>query len=157
MKLANISFNILIVLLLVLWIPVAIDKIINFSNFQNGILRQPFSNNVAYLAIYFLPMLEIATIVLLIINRLRQYGLFLSSLLMTIFTFYVALALIGTWKKLPCGCGSVISGLSWSEHLWFNIFFLFISIIGLILSFKINDTTSCIKKYKSKNRININK
>jgi len=143
----KITYHIIIILLLLLWIPVTIDKILNFSSFQSGILRQPLSTNVANLAIYTLPVLEVLTIVLLLINRCRQLGFLLSSLLMTIFTFYVGLALIGTWEKLPCGCGSVISGMSWPEHFWFNITFLLISIIGMILSFKFkNDNLPLLSK-----------
>lgn len=145
----KITYYIIITLLLLLWIPVTIDKIINFSSFQSGILRQPLSSNVANLAIYTLPVLEAVTIVLLLLNRYRQLGFLLSSLLMAIFTFYVGLALIGTWEKLPCGCGSVISGLSWSEHFWFNITFLVISIIGMLLSFKFkNDSQPLFSKVK---------
>lgn len=136
MKMKKIIYHIVIVLLLLLWIPVALDKIIDFSSFKSGILRQPISKEIAYIAIYTLPILETGTIFLLLINRYRQLGFLLSSLLMAIFTFYVGLALIGTWEKLPCGCGSVISGLSWSEHFWFNFTFLLISIIGMLLSFK---------------------
>ncbi|MCA5004059.1 MauE/DoxX family redox-associated membrane protein [Sphingobacterium bovistauri] len=126
-----------IVLLLLLWIPVTLDKIINFNNFQSGILRQPLPRYLTFFVISFLPIIETVTITLLLIDRLRLLGLFLSSILMAIFTSYVALAVIGTWEKLPCGCGSVISGLNWTEHLMFNIAYLVISLVGLTLGIKI--------------------
>lgn len=127
----------IIVLLLLLWIPVALDKIVNFNSFSTGILNQPFNKNLALIAIYSLPVLEFATVALLVFKKYRKWGFALSSVLMFVFTSYVALALLGTWENLPCGCGSVISGLSWIQHFWFNIFFLSISVIGYIVNSKI--------------------
>ncbi|WP_201288493.1 MauE/DoxX family redox-associated membrane protein [Sphingobacterium composti Ten et al. 2007 non Yoo et al. 2007] len=127
----------IIVLLLLLWIPVALDKIVNFNSFSTGILNQPFNKNLAFIAIYSLPVLEFATVALLVFKKYRKWGFALSSVLMFVFTSYVALALLGTWEKLPCGCGSVISGLSWIQHFWFNILFLSISVIGYIVNSKI--------------------
>lgn len=127
----------IIVLLLLLWIPVALDKIVNFNSFSTGILNQPFNKNLALIAIYSLPVLEFATVALLVFKKYRKWGFALSSVLMFVFTSYVALALLGTWEKLPCGCGSVISGLSWIQHFWFNILFLSISVIGYIVNSKI--------------------
>src|SRR5690606_1000228 len=83
--------------------------------------------------IYTLPILEIAVVLLLIIEGWRTLGLWLSALLMAAFTGYIGVALLGAWEKLPCGCGSVISGLSWKQHFWFNLFFLLLSIIGILL------------------------
>lgn len=124
------------IIMLLLWIPVSVDKLIHFGTFRSGILRQPFSDELGYILIYSLPGLEIGIVILLLSNKYRWIGFGLSSILMAAFTAYIALALMGTWEKKPCGCGSVIAGLSWSQHLWFNLFFLAISIIGYILSTK---------------------
>lgn len=127
------KIKILTVLLLCLWIPVSIDKLLNFELFRNGILRQPFSDTLAYVVVYSLPVLEVLTVVLLLLPKLRLYGFLLSTVLMTAFTVYIGIALAGAWEKLPCGCGSVISGLSWKQHLIFNVFFLLISGYGLYI------------------------
>lgn len=144
MKNKKIGLDIIIFLLLLLWIPVTLDKIINFNSYQSAILRQPLPGTLAHLVIYILPILEITTVGLLLINSLRQIGLLLSTLLMTLFTSYVAIALLGTWGKLPCGCGSVIHNLGWTEHLLFNITYLLISILGLIFNLKIRKESSLI-------------
>lgn len=119
--------------LLLLWIPVSMDKLLNFGTFKVGILRQPFNNDLGKVLIYSLPVLEISVVFLLIIQTWRTLGLWLSALLMAAFTGYVGLALLGAWDKLPCGCGSVISYLNWKQHFWFNLFFLMLSIIGILL------------------------
>ncbi|MBL1410975.1 hypothetical protein JKG61_19610 [Sphingobacterium sp. C459-1T] len=77
--------------------------------------------------------MEILTVILLITDRFRRLGLLLSSIWMAAFTGYIGLALLGAWGKLPCGCGLIISGISWMQHFWFNLFFLAISITGFIV------------------------
>jgi hypothetical protein len=129
----NTISTLITIALLLLWIPVSLDKLLNFVTFKVGILRQPFSDDLGKLLIYSLPVLEIAVVLLLIIQAWRTLGLWLSTLLMATFTGYVGLALLGAWEKLPCGCGSVISYLSWKQHFWFNLFFLMLSIIGILL------------------------
>lgn len=119
--------------LLLLWIPVSMDKLLNFATFKAGILRQPFSDELGKLLIYTLPVLEIAVVLLLVNQRWRILGLWLSTLLMAAFTGYIGIALLGAWEQLPCGCGSVISGLNWNQHFWFNLFFLLLSITGILL------------------------
>lgn len=124
-------------LLLLLWVPVSIDKIIDFAAFKSGILRQPFSDNLGYILIYTLPLLEIMVVIATLIERYRKAGLMVSTLLMIAFTGYIAVALLGAWEKLPCGCGSVISGMTWMQHFFFNLLFLFLSIWGLYLWYKL--------------------
>ncbi len=118
--------------LLCLWIPVSIDKWINFEIFQNGLIRQPFSDQLGQVLSYLLPVVETATIILLVVEKWRKAGMLLSTALMTVFTCYIGLALLGAWDKLPCGCGSVISQLTWKQHFFFNLAFLLLSAYGLL-------------------------
>lgn len=121
----------LTLILLSLWIPVSIDKFINFKVFQYGLIRQPFNDIFAHFLAYILPGLEALTVLLLLIESLRKYGMILSFILMTVFTAYIGAALAGAWEELPCGCGSVINSLTWKQHLYFNIFFLLMSGYGV--------------------------
>lgn len=131
-----ITLNVVLFLLLALWIPVVIDKILHFSSFKYGILNQPFSDRLGYFLIYSLPVLELMVVFALVFERFRKAGLILSVILMSAFTGYIGIALLGAWEKLPCGCGSVISGMSWAQHFFFNLFFLALSILGLYLWYK---------------------
>lgn len=133
MKYTNTISTLITIALLLLWIPVSMDKLLNFATFKSGILRQPFSDDLGKVLIYTLPILEITVVLLLIIEGWRTLGLWLSALLMAAFTGYIGVALLGAWEKLPCGCGSVISSLNWKQHFWFNLFFLLLSIIGILL------------------------
>lgn len=142
LKRKRITLNIFIILLLVLWIPISIDKISDFAAFKNGILRQPFSDGLGYTLIYTLPALELITVLTLVMEKFRKAGLILSTVLMTAFTAYIAVALMGAWEKLPCGCGSVISGMTWMQHFFFNLLFLFLSGCGLYLWHKLRGSNA---------------
>lgn len=133
MKTKTYITNSITVVLLALWIPICLYQVLHFDAFQIGILRQPLNDVIAWTLIYTLPVLEILTVILLITDRFRRLGLLLSSIWMAAFTGYVGLALLGAWGKLPCGCGLIISGISWMQHFWFNLFFLAISIIGWVM------------------------
>ncbi|WP_237249491.1 MauE/DoxX family redox-associated membrane protein [Sphingobacterium faecale] len=136
-KRKQIAFNIVIALLLLLWVPVIIDKIIDFASFKDGVLKQPFSNDLGYVLIYTLPALELLIAFALVSEKFRRIGLILSTFLMATFTGYVAVALLGAWEKLPCGCGSVIKSMNWTQHFFFNLFFLVLSVLGLYLWYKL--------------------
>ncbi|WP_232789337.1 MauE/DoxX family redox-associated membrane protein [Sphingobacterium sp. UDSM-2020] len=136
-KRKQIAFNIVIALLLLLWVPVSIDKLIDFAAFKDGILNQPFSDSLGYVLIYTLPAFELLIVFALVSEKFRRIGLILSILLMAVFTGYVAVALLGAWEKLPCGCGSVIRGMTWTQHFFFNLFFLVLSVLGLYLWYKL--------------------
>ncbi|WP_394343359.1 MauE/DoxX family redox-associated membrane protein [Sphingobacterium alimentarium] len=83
---------------------------------------------------YSLPFLEGAAVLLLIIPKYQKVGFILSSILLLSFTVYVAIAALGIWDKIPCGCGALIAGMSWHQHFFFNLFFLFTSFLGLYLN-----------------------
>nr|WP_312362415.1 MauE/DoxX family redox-associated membrane protein [Sphingobacterium sp.] len=135
------------ILLLLLWVAVSIDKLLDFAAFKDGILRQPFSDSLGYILIYTLPALELITVLGLVTEKFRKPGLVLSMVLMTAFTAYIAVALLGAWEELPCGCGSIISGMNWTQHFFFNLFFLMLSGWGYYLWYKLrgsdigNETT----------------
>lgn len=140
MKTNTYILNTIVVLLLALWIPIGMYQYLHFAAFKTGILRQPIGDALAWGLIYLLPAVEITTACLLVSERFRKTGLLLSSMLLTIFTVYIGLALVGAWGILPCECGLAIPRMSWMQHLWFNLFFLAISITGYVLYVKTSNS-----------------
>lgn len=67
-------------------------------------------------------------------SSITRLGLWLSTILIFAFTLFILFGVLGWYDKRPCGCGSVISGLTWEQHLWFNITFLLLSAVGLWLT-----------------------
>lgn len=134
--------SLLTLLLLLLWIPAALDKIQDLEGFHRTLLQQPIPDRWAGILYWLLPVVEFVCAVLLVggavnspkTHRLRTGGFALSALLMLAFTAFILLGVLGWYQKRPCGCGSVITGLSWEQHLWFNVAFLLISMAGWLLS-----------------------
>lgn len=158
MKTTQYILNTITAILLLLWIPVLVHQLVNFDAFRAGLLRQPFSDTLGHVLAYALPVLELLVVLSLVANRSKKLVIstkneetsqgsrearseffilnpyLLSTILLTAFTVYIITALAGMWSKLPCGCGSVIKDMTWQQHLWFNLFFLMISLSGLILN-----------------------
>ncbi|TDS06811.1 MauE/DoxX family redox-associated membrane protein [Sphingobacterium paludis] len=78
-------------LLLLLWIPAAIDKILNFSFFVDGLHKQPFSTALANVLTYLLPAVELIIVVLLIVPRYTRQGFLASAITLAIFTNYIGM------------------------------------------------------------------
>ncbi len=119
--------------LLLLWIPVALDKLSNFTAFKASMKQQPLPGWLSSALIYLLPVAELITALLLVFGKTRKFGFSMSLVLMLIFTGYVGLALLGAWGNLPCSCGAVISGMGWRLHFLFNCSFLILSAYGVYL------------------------
>src|SRR5690606_17921440 len=152
--------------LVMLWVPVAVDKLWNLAEFHSTLLRQPFPDGWADILFWLLPLLELLAAVLIawpqhekprfnpfptsrdfaslnmptvgqrspgrcgaVAPPTLRLGLALSTLLMLGVTLFILFGVLGWYDKRPCGCGSVISGLTWEQHLWFNIAFLLISVL----------------------------
>lgn len=94
------------ILLLLLWVPTSIHKLIDFESFKNDIYRQPISLSLSNLIIYSLPIIELLTAFLIVTPKYRLFGFIASTFLMTVFTLYIASALLNVWDRLPCGCGN---------------------------------------------------
>lgn len=143
MKYKHHIMNLITLLLITLWIPVALDKLWDLQGFHRTLLRQPFPEWWADVLYWLLPILELACALLLVggvtrkvqtdklkTAQIQNVGFALSSVLMLGFTLFILFGALGWYDKRPCGCGSVISGLSWEQHLRFNVVFLLISMLG---------------------------
>jgi putative oxidoreductase len=125
--------GIITAMLVLLYTYAAFIKLFDFREFRRAMFAQPFPNWVAGIVLYLIPALELITVILLAAKRTERLGYWFSFILMTQFTGYIALVLVGFWNEVPCSCGGILGHLSWLPHLFFNIFFLIISIIGIII------------------------
>ena len=127
------------IMLLLLWIPVTLEKFWDMPGFLRALQQQPFPDGWAEILFWLVPALEGLCILLLVgggidssrriklTAGLNKWGFALSTLLMLAFTLFILFGVLDLYEKRPCGCGSVIAGLTWNQHLWFNLFFLLIS------------------------------
>jgi len=117
--------------LIILWIYTAGSKLMDLEDFKRQLALQPFGSVINSMLVYALPAIEIFTAVLLTVKKTKTTGLVLSVVLLTVFTLYVLLVVVGYFTKMPCSCGGVLEFLSWKAHLIFNVFFLAINLIAL--------------------------
>lgn len=123
--------TIVCLLLILLFTYSSISKLINFEGFEYDLNKQPFSNALTPVLAFLIPAVEIALVVLLSFDRTRKTGMYLSLVLMVIFTVYTCLVLLHAFEYVPCSCGGVIGRLTWPQHLVFNLFFVGVSVVGI--------------------------
>lgn len=139
LKLIN---TLLIALLIALFVYTAVSKLSDIATFRGQMLNQPLPKTVTTVLIWLVPASELLAATLLAIPPLRLLGLYLSLLLMTTFTAYVALVLANTLAYVPCSCGGIMRSLSWQAHLAINICFTLLSLAGIFLHKRTNDHRS---------------
>lgn len=136
-SISNLGLQIITFVLILLWAPVTVDKFWSLGEFHSTLLKQPFPNWWADILYWLLPLLELLAVVLLAWPgkaKVLHGGMGLSFILLLGFSLYIAFGVMGFYSKQPCGCGSAIKNLTWPQHLWFNVFFLILSGIGIWLS-----------------------
>lgn len=119
-------------LLSCLFIYASISKISDYKEFIIQLKKSPFISGFASYITWFLPVVEILIALLLNLNKYRLTGLYFSLFLLSLFTSYL-IAMLSFSYYIPCSCGGLISKLSWNEHIVFNIFFMIINIVAILL------------------------
>ncbi|MBB2143942.1 hypothetical protein GM921_00465 [Pedobacter sp. LMG 31464] len=128
-------------LLILLWTYTALSKWSEPTAFRFSLYRQPFSTSFSDFIFWVLPLSELTAATLLVFTATRPLGFYLSTLLLTVFTIYIVIALLGVFEKVPCSCGGVLKSLGWKQHLLFNLVFFALS------------TYASLVVYQQKNRI----
>jgi len=132
----KIFLDIISALLILLFVYTAASKLIDFKTAYGQMNNQPFPNWMTIYLVWGIIISELAVAAMLMFNRTKKAALWGSTILMILFTSYVGAILLHFFDRVPCSCGGVIKELGWVNHLYFNLFFLIISVIGLILSTK---------------------
>lgn len=128
----NASLEIICALLAFLFIYASASKLLDYNYFMVQLSKSPFIYFFASTIAWFVPAIEIITAVMLCLKPFKQAGLYASLFLMTLFTSYLV-AMLQFSYYIPCSCGGVLSFLSWKQHIFFNLFFLTLSFIGIYL------------------------
>lgn len=131
-------------LFVVLFLYTGISKLIDYTVFKEQIAASPLLAPIAPFVAWALPLGEIAVAVLLFIPACRLWGLYISSILMLLFTGYIV-AILNFSEELPCSCGGVLQEMSWQQHLIFNIVFTLLATVATTLEKKRIKTISINK------------
>ncbi len=120
-------------LLILLFLYASVSKWLAFKLFIGEMNNQPFPNWITPFLVWSIPFIEVLIAVGLIFEKTRVPALYASLFLMLAFTVYTVAILLHAFKYIPCSCGGVIRKLTWPQHLFFNLFFVGISILGIML------------------------
>ena len=120
-------------LLILLFLYASISKFLDFKTFIDQMNNQPLPNSWTPFLVWAIPLLEIAISVALLFEYTRLLCLYASLVLMVIFTIYTGIVLLHFFPYIPCSCGGVIRKLTWTQHLILNLFYIAISVLGIIL------------------------
>ncbi len=121
---------------ILLFFYTAFSKLITYPSFLKVLSDLPVIGEWHELMALTVIFSEILFGLLLIFPVSRIRGLWCALSLMILFTLYLGYH-IAVRSKLPCSCGGVISGLSWPEHVIFNMGFILLGVAGLIADRKL--------------------
>ena len=131
-------------MLILLFTYTGLSKLSGYGFFKSQLSLYPVLNHFTGLLPWALPAAELIISALLFIPAYRIYGFWCSAIILCVFTGYLIVMVLYK-SNLPCSCGGVIKNLSWKQHIIFNLFFLALSVTGIILK-KSSDNISHISK-----------
>lgn len=123
-------------LLIFLWVYAAASKLINFDQSRTQMMEQVFPASFSEILTWAIPLTELGTAGLLVFPKTRTAGLNASLFLLIQFTVYILTVMLNIYGRIPCSCGGILEKMSWGQHLVFNLFFLFITLIALLQTSK---------------------
>lgn len=151
----KITIEILSGLLILLFAYTAIRKLVDFESFRDTLKLIPHLGEYNFIIALGLPVIELIIALLLLLPRYRIAGLFASLVMLVVFTGYIGYLLTFKQNNLPCSCGGVIRQMTFRQHILFNLFFIIISLIALLISFystSLQQTGSKLKTWQKSKR-----
>ena len=125
-------------LYVLLFLYAATSKLLEYDKSLLQMSKSPIITNYAHILVWMVPALEIIISIMLLINRTILLGLYAAFGLMCLFSAYIY-AILNFTDSIPCSCGGVLEKLGWTEHLIFNIAFIALALIGILLQAKIEE------------------
>src|ERR1700689_5329557 len=114
-------------LFIALFIYAASSKLIQFDKFKVQIGKSPLLTAFSAQVAWFIPAVEITIALMLLSKTMQLLGLCLAFTLMTIFSAYIFCILRFSYY-VPCSCGGILQNMSWLQHLYFNLLFVFLGV-----------------------------
>lgn len=110
----------------------ATSKLMDFDRFKIQLGQSPLLTVYAGWVAWVIPIVELLLAFLLAVPRYRLIALYGSLGLMSLFTMYI-IAILNFSDYVPCSCGGILGKLGWQEHLVFNVVFVALAIIGILI------------------------
>ena len=136
-------------LLILLFVYASLSKFLDWKTFYGEMHNQPLPKSWTPFLVWIVPCSEVAISVSLVFERTRLLGFYASLLLMGLFTIYTGVILLHFFPYIPCSCGGVIKRLTWRQHLVLNLFFVSLSVVGIVIQRRKRFTQILITKNKN--------
>lgn len=135
-KLSHVLIAVVSMLFILLFSYATVSKLLDFETFETqlgqSLLLKPFAGWLSLGVI----ALELLITALLCFGTTRLLGFYLSFFLMLLFTTYIVV-ILNFASNVPCSCGGVLEALGWKAHLIFNVFFIGMALIGILIERKL--------------------
>lgn len=132
-KTKRVIIDVITYLFVALFVYTAYSKFTTIDDFKNILSRSPLTGSYSVFISWAVPIVECALAALLLFPFTNKIGIIASLVLMILFTSFLTYGIL-SGSKLPCHCGGVISSMTWTEHILFNVSFIILAIIGLFLN-----------------------
>jgi len=119
-------------LCILLFVYAATSKLLDFQKFSDQIGQSPILTAFKNWVVIGIPVLEYVISLLLLFRTSRLIALYASFGLMVIFSTYIYV-ITRFSEYVPCSCGGILEKMNWDQHLIFNIAFLLIVIVGIMV------------------------
>lgn len=129
-----IIIEIITFLFILLFTYAAVMKLKDYERFVVQIGQSPLLTAFAHWLAWLVPVIELIISVMLAIPRFRLIGLYASFSIMVMFTTYI-ICILTLSLSIPCSCGGVLENMGWTEHMYFNIGFVVLGAIGVLLKY----------------------
>lgn len=144
----QIIIEVIVFLFVVLFLYAAGSKLTEYNKFIGQMGKSPILTNFAPTLAWAVPTVEIVICLMLMIPRFRLLGLYSAFTLMVLFTLYIA-GILSFSKELPCACGGVLNSMGWAQHLVFNIVFVILGGVAIMLQLKINQANGNTESFSN--------
>lgn len=136
-KLMPFAAELLTALFLLLFVYTGISKLSDWEKFRAVLRESALIAPLADALTWLIPIVEFLLAGCLFFPSKRHHGFIGTTVLMSLFTGYIAYMLL-TQSKLPCSCGGIINNLSWPQHLLMNAALTCCAIAGIFFTSKHN-------------------
>ncbi|MFN0256769.1 MauE/DoxX family redox-associated membrane protein [Pedobacter ureilyticus] len=130
--------NTICTLYFLLFLYAAASKLISYDKSELQLAKSPITTDYASTLVWLVPTTEIIIAILLIPSKTRTLALYVALAMMSMFSAYIY-AILNYSSSIPCSCGGVLENLGWDEHLLFNIFFMILAVLAILLTTDIHE------------------
>ncbi|HWW40885.1 MauE/DoxX family redox-associated membrane protein [Pedobacter sp.] len=119
-------------LFILLFVYAALTKVTDYQKFRIELGKSPLLNSYAGIIAVEIPGIELLISLLIATKRFQYYALYFAFSLMVIFSTYI-IAILKFSPYVPCSCGGILQNMTWNQHLIFNVGFVLLGAIAVLL------------------------